>query len=91
NRPLAFLSVSKSEGGFPVSMQEALLCGVPIIGAANGGVKEALAISNGYELPGSPDFDDFKKVIEQLIALTDNELLMIRQNAMEVGKTHFLR
>ena len=91
NQPFAFLSVSQSEGGFPVSMQEALLCGIPIIGSANDGVVEALEISNGFDLPASPEFEDFKNVIEHVISLSDNDLLLIRQNAMDVGKTHFLR
>jgi hypothetical protein len=91
NQPFAMLSLSKSEGGFPVSMQEALICGIPIIGAANGGVKEALQVSGGFYLPSEPEYADFARVIEKLNALTDNEILLIRQKAMEVGKTHFLR
>ncbi len=91
NQPFAFLSLSKSEGGFPVSMQEALICGIPIVGAANGGVAEALEISGGFQLPSVPVYEDFKRVLEHLNTLTDSQILLIRQNAMEVGKTHFLR
>ncbi len=91
NQPFAFLSLSKSEGGFPVSMQEALICGIPIIGAANGGVVEALKISGGFKLPETPTYEDFRYIIQHLYTLTDSEILQIRQKAMEVGKTHFLR
>jgi len=90
-QPFALFSLSRSEGGFPVSMQEALICGIPLIGSANGGVIEALEISEGFTLSSTPDFEEFKKTMEEIISLPDSEILRLRQKAMDVGRTLFLR
>lgn len=90
-KPFALLSLSRSEGGFPVSMQEALICGVPIIGSSNGGVIEALEVSEGFALTSSPKYEEFKETMDRIILLTDSEILRLRQKALDVGRTLFLR
>lgn len=88
--PFCLVSVSESEG-FPVSMQEAMLCGVPILAAANGGMVEAVAMCKGWGLPAAPVYSDFEKHISQWIKLTDEEILAHRQFTLNVANAQFLR
>lgn len=45
-----FLTTSASEGGRPVSIMEALGCGVPVMGTAVGGIPELVGAENGQLL-----------------------------------------
>jgi glycosyltransferase involved in cell wall biosynthesis len=90
NQPMAILSVSSSEG-FPVSMQEALIMGVPIIASSNGGMIEAVEMSNGFMLPSNPDYKSFEDIILSILSFSDEELLQKRLKALTVGKVYFLR
>ena len=57
-RPMALISVSRSEG-LPVSMMEAMALGVPVIGTRVGGVPEIVTDSvNGVLLPATPSPDE---------------------------------
>jgi glycosyltransferase involved in cell wall biosynthesis len=90
NNPWFLISVSSSEG-FPVSMQESLISGVPILAAANGGMVEAVEMSNGYLLPETPTYMDFEKAMLHVLSLSNEEILEARQIALNVGNAHFLR
>lgn len=48
-----FLNVSETEGGAPVSIQEASSCGIPIVATAVGGIPEIVSERNGILL--APD------------------------------------
>jgi glycosyltransferase involved in cell wall biosynthesis len=88
--PFCLVSVSESEG-FPVSMQESMLCGVPILAAANGGMVEAVAMCKGWSLPSNPDYSDFEMLILRLLELKDEEILEHRQFTLNVANAQFLR
>ena len=90
NNPWFLISVSSSEG-FPVSMQESLISGVPLLAAANGGMVEAVEMSGGYLLPETPTYNDFEKVMLHALSLSKEEILSARQIALNVGNAHFLR
>ena len=88
--PMCLISVSESEG-FPVSMQEAMLCGVPIMAAANGGMVEAVNICKGWMLSTLPTMEEFDERISAIMALSDEEILKHRQFVLDIANAHFLR
>jgi glycosyltransferase involved in cell wall biosynthesis len=72
-------------------MQESMLCGVPILAAANGGMVEAVAMCKGWSLPSTPDYSDFERLILRLLELKDDEILEHRQFTLNVANAQFLR
>ncbi|MFN3428663.1 MAG: glycosyltransferase [Candidatus Sericytochromatia bacterium] len=50
----AFVNVSASEGA-PVSIMEALACGIPVVAPAIGGIPELVSGANGALLPPDPE------------------------------------
>ena len=63
------VNVSESEGGSPVSIMEALSCGIPAIATAVGGNPEIVSGQNGILLNANPSPDD---VAEALLKMLDN-------------------
>lgn len=49
-----FISTTASEGGRPVSMTEALSCGIPVVATAVGGVPELVFGDHGWLMPPHP-------------------------------------
>ena len=49
-----FVNVSKSEGGAPVSIQEAISCGIPVVATSVGGNCELVSAKNGFLLSPHP-------------------------------------
>lgn len=66
----AFITTSSTEGGCPVSIQEAMAHGVPIIGTAVGGITEMIH-ENGFLLPPDPSKEVVAETISQLYHLED--------------------
>lgn len=58
-----FVNASRSEGGAPVSIQEAISCGIPVIATAVGGNPEIVSERNGILLSSHP------KPVELAVAL----------------------
>jgi glycosyltransferase involved in cell wall biosynthesis len=65
---------------------EAMACGVPVIGSKNGGLLDYLTDGvNGYFFePGNPE--DLVDKIIQYNRLTDNEVYLMRKNAINTAK-----
>lgn len=63
--PSFFINVSSTEG-IPVSIMEALSCGIPILATDVGGVKEIVNEENGHLLPANPKIEDVVKGLEYL-------------------------
>ena len=63
-----FVSTSASEGR-PVSMMEAMSCGVPVAATAVGGVPELVGADRGWLLPGSATAEEIASVLESVVAL----------------------
>lgn len=61
-----FLSTSASEGR-PVSIMEAMSCGVPVAATAVGGVPELVGPDRGWLLPASASAEDIAAVLEPVV------------------------
>jgi len=62
----AFVNVSKTEGT-PVSIMEAISCGIPVLATAVGGNKEIVSAENGILLSENPIVDEVASAFFQLI------------------------
>ncbi len=69
-----FIHLSRMEGGWPVAIQEAISCGIPILTANVGGISELVTQNVGLVLPANPDVKDVVSAISYLI--NNNELLL---------------
>jgi len=70
-----FLNVSSTEGGAPVSIQEAISCGIPIVATSVGGNPEVVSEKNGILLSPDPKPDE---IATALLKLWDNPRLAAR-------------
>lgn len=60
---ICFVTTSSTEGGAPVSIQEAMAYGIPIIGTDVGGITEMIK-GNGILLSADPESNEIKNAIE---------------------------
>lgn len=89
NYPSCIINVSKSEGS-PVSLQEALAFGTPIIATDVGGNSE-LVNNNGCLLPPNPTADQVARAIEYIAQLGVEQYQIMRKNSYELWKKEFNR
>jgi len=68
-----FITTSLSEGGCPVSIQEAMSFGVPIIGTAVGGITEMLTESENILLSVDAEAEEVAEAIERMHRMSDEE------------------
>ncbi|WKZ36486.1 MAG: glycosyltransferase [Anaerolineales bacterium] len=82
-----FLNVSSTEGT-PVSIMEAISCGIPVIATAVGGNVEIVQEKNGFLLGENPTPDD---IADALLAVCDqrDEWLEKRQGSREVWQERY--
>lgn len=70
-----FITTSQTEGGNPVSIQEAMSAGVPIIGTRVGGITEMIDENkNGFLLPSTPSPEQVTEAIQKLIEMPVEEI-----------------
>lgn len=67
-----FITTTESEGGSPVSIQEAISFGIPVVGTDVGGVPEIVNNQTGILLPESITAKDIALQIEDFISLKSN-------------------
>lgn len=89
NNPSCFITTSCSEGS-PVSMQEAIAHGIPIIGTNVGGNYEMID-GNGFLLSAEPTSEEVADAIRKMYDATDEEYLKKRQRSLEIWKEKFNR
>lgn len=83
-RPWVFITASGSEGGVPVSMQEAISLGIPCIGTAVGGVPEIITDGHdGFLLQPEPDSREISAALERYYRLSEEERKAFRKHACE--------
>ena len=88
--PNLFITTSSTEGGAPVSIQEAFSMGIPAIGTNVGGIPDLISHERtGYLLSNSPTADDICSSIERFIKLTDAEKDHMSNNAYDLWKEKF--
>lgn len=83
-----FITTTATEGGCPVSIQEAVSFGIPVIGTKVGGVPEAIN-GNGVIVGPDPTADEVAKAIEAISLLGDNEIDALREKSLEIWETKF--
>lgn len=71
-----FVNVSRTEGGAPVSIQEAISCGIPVIATAVGGNPEIVSERNGILLRSDPRP---KEIADAIFAFLDDQELATRK------------
>ncbi|GAB6072766.1 glycosyltransferase [Venenivibrio stagnispumantis] len=82
-----FITLTKSEGGVPVSLMEACSVGLPIIATNVGGIGEIVENEkNGFLLSSNPSYEEFKEVFKKAILLKSNieEYIKFRKNSRDI-------
>ena len=73
-KPQVFITTSSTEGGAPVSIQEAFSMGIPAIGTAIGGIPDlVLDGETGYLLPQQAKAADVAEAVAKFAALSGEE------------------
>lgn len=84
-----FIALSETEGGCPVSLQEALSFGLPAIVTAAGGAQYEGVDENGVLLPDSIDADDVAAAIEEVFQLDDSSWTRMSNRSLEIWRERF--
>lgn len=88
NQADCFITISSTEGGCPVSIQEAMSYGIPVIASAVGGITEMLD-GNGILLSDDPTAEETAEAILQLIGLPDQTYAEWKERSRKRWKALF--
>lgn len=88
NQVDCFITTSATEGGCPVSIQEAMAYGVPIIGTDVGGITEMIA-GNGILLSADPDGEEVASAVCRLCSLDGEELYRMKEKSLSLWREMF--
>ncbi|WP_304596893.1 glycosyltransferase [Adlercreutzia caecimuris] len=83
----AFITTSASEGS-PVSIQEALSFGIPVIGTDVGGISEQID-GNGILLPANPTAAEVANSLELILGCSPEEKERMRLRSQEIWRGRF--
>lgn len=83
-----FLTTTATEGGCPVSIQEALSFGIPVIGTKVGGIPEAVD-GNGLLLENDPKVLSVVEAIKKIALSTDEEIEAMKNRSLELWRSRF--
>lgn len=83
-----FITLSSTEGGSPVSIQEALSFGIPIIGTDVGGISATID-GNGVLLGENPTPKEAAEAIKSIYNLTEDEARTMSNRSYEIWKEKF--
>lgn len=78
-----FITTSQTEGGCPVSIQEAMAYGVPVIGTSVGGITEMIQ-GNGVLLSQNPSADEVKKAIMDVAGMTEENIMRMKEKSRQI-------
>lgn len=82
-----FITTSETEG-LPVSIQEALACGLPVIGTDVGGIKSTIS-GNGVLLSSSPSIIEVVNAIKKIYYLSKDEKVEYQKRSFELWQNNF--
>lgn len=82
-----FITTSEIEGS-PVSIQEALAYGVPVIGTAVGAISEMIQ-DNGVLLPANPSPEDICDALKKIVTLNEADYMKMRQCSRELWEKEY--
>lgn len=82
-----FITTSESEG-CPVSVQEAMSCGIPIIGTAVGEIPNMIS-QNGIILSENPDAVEIAAAIRKIYNMNEQSVQAMRRNSYYLWKEKF--
>ena len=83
-----FINVSISEG-LPVSIMEALSCGIPVLAPNIGGISEIVDNKNGVLMDKLVKIDQLTQLIELFYNMSEAELINYRTAAFETWQNKF--
>lgn len=88
--PDLFITASSTEGGAPVSVQEAFAMGIPAIGTAVGGIPDLIVNGRtGSLLSEDPSPEELCRAVLHFAGLSPDEKRELSQNAFELWKDRF--
>lgn len=89
-KPDLFLTASSTEGGAPVSIQEAFSMGIPAIGTPVGGIPDLIKDGKtGFLLPQQAEADHMAAEIKRYEELTDEQKRQMSAAARDLWKEKF--
>lgn len=89
NNPACFITTSETEGS-PVSMQEAIACGIPVIGTDVGGIYEMID-GNGVLLPENPSVQEIAEAICKIYHAVEEEYMEMSRRSFGIWDENFNR
>lgn len=88
--PDLFLTTSSTEGGVPVSLQEAFAMGIPAVGTDVGGIPDLILDGKtGYLLNADPDGDEVCRAILKFRDASPEEKAALSRNALTLWREKF--
>lgn len=88
NQVDCFITVSTTEGGCPVSIQEAMSYGIPVIGTDVGGITEMIA-GNGILLCADPDAAEVAAAIRKLCQMDKVAFGKMKERSLSLWREMF--
>lgn len=88
NQVDCFITTSATEGGCPVSIQEAMSYGVPVIGTQAGGITEMID-GNGILLPENPTGQDVAEAIGNMYHLEKEVYQEMQRQSLRIWEKEF--
>lgn len=83
-----FITVSSTEGGCPVSIQEAMSYGVPVIGTDVGGITEMI-VGNGILLSADPCAEEVAEAVSRICNGRAEELMCMKERSLSLWREMF--
>lgn len=83
-----FITTSSTEGGCPVSIQEAISFGIPVIGTKVGGIPSMIK-GNGILLSKNTNIDEVTNAIKEIWQKSDEDLINMRNNSRTIWEKEF--
>ena len=88
--PELFLTTSSTEGGVPVSLQESLSMGIPVIGTDVGGIPDLVIPGrSGYLLPGKNCAEELARAIMDYVNLSSDQKQELSDSAYRLWTEEF--